>query len=131
MKTLQADVSNLEVGAAPGWGAAIDTRHDLVDTASSATVYTATPSPAPTGSDTIPAGYYARFTPNTTSGADPTLNVGSSEGAVAIKKYIDGSGTKYGIGPGDLRSDEPVDLRFDGTHWIAYEIRRPLTPANR
>ena len=117
VKTLQGEVSVLEAGGTPVFGAAIDTRFVLVDTASSGTTYTATTAPAASGSDTIPTNWQRYFLPNTTNTGAATLNIGSSEGAVAIKKYVDG--LKADMEPGDLVADVSILLVFDGSHFVA------------
>jgi hypothetical protein len=117
VKTLQGEVSILEAGGTPAFGAAIDTRYAMLDTASSGTTYTAITAPAASGSDTIPTHWYRYFIPNTTNTGAATLNIGSSEGAVAINKYVDGS--KADLEPGDLKADVPIIFVFDGTHFVA------------
>ena len=117
VKTLQGEVSVLEAGGTPQFGAAIDTRFVLVDTASSGTTYTATTAPAASGSDTIPTNWQRHFVPSTTNTGAATLNIGSSEGALAIKKYVDGN--KIDLEAGDMAADVPMLLVFDGAHFVA------------
>ncbi len=114
IKNTMDDVSSLSGGGAPGFGALIDTRWYLVDTSSSTTAYTAVTSPAATGSDSIPAGYMVLFDPASANTGACTLNIGSSEGAVSIKKDVGGSKQ-------DLAADDMTDLTlvaFDGTDWL-------------
>lgn len=110
-----ADISNLQVGAAPGWGAAIDTRWYVADTSTSTTTYTGTTTPSATG-NALFTGFSLRFKPATTNTAASTLSVGSTDGAVSIRKY--NLGSLVTLSSGDLVAGNFSDLRFDGTYWI-------------
>ena len=119
-KNAQDDISTLQSaafsGATPGWNAAIDTRWYVVDSSSSTTTYTGTTSPTATGSDSLFTGYFIVFKAATTNTGTSTLNVGSADGAVNIKKMS--SGAKAALTAGDLDSDNFAELIFDGTDWI-------------
>lgn len=119
-KNNQDDISTLQSaafsGATPGWNAAIDTRWYIADTSSSATTYTGVTSPSATGSDALFAGYRIFFNPATTNTGAATLNLGTSNGAVAIKKIS--GGAKAALEAGDLDDNGIYELTFDGTHWI-------------
>ncbi len=114
IKNTMDDVSSLSGGGAPGFGALIDTRWYLVDTSSSTTTYTAVTSPAATGSDSIPTGYMVLFDPANGNTGACTLNIGSSEGAVSIKKDV--SGSKQDLAAGDMT--DLTLVAFDGTDWL-------------
>ncbi len=114
IKNTMDDVSSLSGGGAPAFGALIDTRWYWVDTSASTTAYTAVASPAATGSDVIPDGYMALFDPNNANTGACTLNIGSAEGAVAIKKMQ--GGVKVDLGADDLNG--LTLIAFDGTHWV-------------
>lgn len=110
-----SDIANLQVGAAPGWGAAIDTRWYVADTSASTTTYVGTTTPSATG-NALFTGFSLRFKPANTNTAASTLNVGSTDGAVSIRKYS--SGTLTTLSAGDLVAGNFADLRFSGMYWI-------------
>lgn len=110
------DIGNLSVGAAPGFGAAYDTRFFVVEDSMASNAYVATLSPAATG-ESLPTGYSIIFLPSTGNTGASTLNVGSTDGAVDIKKYS--SGSKVALVSGDLQAGRPFRLTFDGTDWVA------------
>ena len=120
VKNAQDDISTLQSaafsGATPGWNAAIDTRWYVADTSSSTTTYTGTTSPSATGSDSLFAGYRIFFNPANTNTGASTLNVGSSDGAVNIKKIS--GGAKAALSAGDLDDNGIYELIFDGTDWL-------------
>ncbi len=120
VKNAQDDISTLQSaafsGATPGWNAAIDTRYYVADTSSSATTYTGVTNPSATSSDSLFTGYRIFFNPATTNTGAATLNVGSSDGAVNIKKIS--GGTKAALSAGDLDDNGIYELTFDGTDWI-------------
>jgi len=114
IKNTQDDVSSLSGGGEPGFGALIDTRWFIVDSSGSTTTYTATTDPAASASDSIPTGYMVLFDPvNANTGAS-TLNIGSVEGAVSIKKIQNGS--KVNLNSGDMA--DLTLIAFDGTDWL-------------
>lgn len=114
IKNTMDDVSSLSGGGAPGFGALIDTRWYWLDTSSSTTTYTTVTKAAASGSDVIPVGYMALFDPNNANTGPCTLNIGSSEGAVAIKKVQ--NGIKQDLAADDLNG--LTLIAFDGTHWV-------------
>jgi hypothetical protein len=120
VKQNSADISNLVVGSPPGFGSAIDVRQYLLDTSSSATTYTAIATPAATGSDSIPTGWGKTFVANNNNTGACTLNVGSLDGVVAFKKYVDGS--KVGLEADDLQAGVPTLIQFDGTDFVVFGI---------
>lgn len=114
IKNTMDDVSSLSGGGAPGFGALIDTRWYIVDTSGSTTTYTAVTDPAATASDTIPDGYMVLFDPVNANTGACTLNIGTLDGAVSIKKMQ--NGTKVDLTAGDL--DGLTLIAFDGTDWL-------------
>ena len=98
------------------WQAAIDSRWYVTDTSSSTTTYTGVTSPGATGTDSLVAGYFIVFKPATNNTGASTLNIASSDGAVAIKKIA--SGAKVALAADDLDSDNYAELIFDGTDWL-------------
>ena len=123
-KNNQDDISTLQSaafsGATPGWNAAIDTRWYIADTSSSATTYTGVTNPSATGSNALFAGYRIFFNPATTNTGAATLNVGTSDGAVAIKKMQGAS--KVDVAAGDIDDLGIYELIFDGTHWLLLNV---------
>lgn len=121
LKTHDDAIGNLSVGSAPGVFAPYDTRFHVVETGFAANAYTAALSPVATG-QAIPTGYAIRFVPTTTNtGTTVTLDVGSTDGAVAVKKYS--SGSKVDLAIGDLVAGRPEPMMFDGTHWVAFTLK--------
>lgn len=116
VKNTQDDVSALSGGGVPGWNAAIDSRWYVSDTSSSTTTYTGVTNPTATGSDALFTGYSIIFKPATTNTGSSTLNLGTSNGAVTIKKVS--SGTLQNLSAGDFDSDAFYLLAFDGTNWL-------------
>ena len=120
VKNAQDDISTLQSaafsGATPGWNAAIDSRWYVADTSSSTTTYTGVTNPTATSSDSLFAGYRIFFNPANTNTGASTLNVGSSDGAVNIKKIS--GGAKAALSAGDLDDNGIYELTFDGTDWI-------------
>ena len=112
---LEGSVSNLEAGAPPGWGAAIDTRWFVQDTSASSTTYTATLSPAPTG-ENIQDGYSIEFLANNAPTGASTLNVGSLDGAIPIIKV---NGPAYAaLDADDFGTLDPIKLTFIVDSWV-------------
>jgi len=116
VKNNQDDISALSGGGTPGWNAAIDSRWYVSDTSSSTTTYTGVTNPTATGSDSLATGYSIIFKPATTNTGSSTLNVGTSDGAVTIKKLAGGS--LQNLAAGDLDSDAFYLLAFNGTNWL-------------
>ena len=116
VKNAQDDISALSGGGVPGWNAAIDSRWYVADTSSSTTTYTGVTNPTATGSDALFTGYSIIFKPATTNTGSSTLNLGTSDGAVTIKKVS--SGTLQNLSAGDFDSDAFYLLAFDGTNWL-------------
>lgn len=116
VKNNQDDISALSGGGVPGWNAAIDSRWYVADTSSSTTTYTGVTNPTATVSDSLATGYSIIFKPATTNTGSSTLNVGTSDGAVTIKKVS--SGTLQNLSAGDFDSDAFYLLAFDGTNWL-------------
>lgn len=116
VKNAQDDISALSGGGVPGWNAAIDSRWYVNDTSSSTTTYTGVTNPTATGSDSLFTGYRIFFNPANTNTGASTLNVGTSDGAVSIKKIA--SGAKANLDAGDLDDNGIYELTFDGTDWI-------------
>ena len=116
VKNNQDDISALSGGGVPGWNAAIDSRWYVADTSSSTTTYTGVTNPTATSSDSLATGYSIIFKPATTNTGSSTLNVGTSDGAVTIKKVS--SGTLQNLSAGDFDSDAFYLLAFDGTNWL-------------
>jgi hypothetical protein len=123
LKNAQDDISAFSSGSAPGWSGAIDSRWYIADTSSSTTTYTGSTTPSATGSDSLVAGYRVWFKAANNNTGAATLNVGSSDGATAIKKIV--SGAKAALDADDIDSDTFCDLVFDGTHWII--LNNPTT----
>lgn len=115
-KTNADAIAAISVGSVVAFGHAYDSRYHWADTSASTTTYTATASPAPDITDTIPTGYRVTFLPATNNTAASTLNIATAEGAVTIKKYIDGALSD--VAAGDLNTLTPALLVFDGTYWI-------------
>jgi len=113
---VEGDISNLQAGNPPGWGASLDTRWVVNDTSNSTNIYTATLSPAPTGQN-ITQGYSIELLVNNNNiGGGVTLNVGSLEGAIPIVKV---NGPAYqALDPDDMTTLERVKLIFLGTNWV-------------
>jgi hypothetical protein len=111
VKQIQADVGALTAGGTPGWAAAIDTRWSLTDTGA-ADAYEATPNPAPDPSDAISSGQWCFLKPANTNTGASTFDVGTTEGAVAIKKN---GGTA--LAAGDIVAAKPAILYYTGTVW--------------
>jgi hypothetical protein len=124
VQTHDDDIGNLSVGSAPGQFTAYDTRFYVVQTGFSSNAYTATLSPVATG-QAIPTGYMIQFTPGDTNTGAATLDVGSTDGAVALKKYA--RGAKVVVGAGDIESGVPVRLTFDGTDWTLRDAPEVVT----
>lgn len=124
VKQNQDDIGNLSVGAAPGVFAAYDTRFYVTESGFASGAYTAALSPVATG-QALPTGYSILFVPATENTGSSTLDVGSTDGAVGIKKYS--SGSKADIATADLLVDEVVRLTFDGTDWIAKLVAEPAS----
>lgn len=116
MKNNSDDLSSLAGGGTPNFNSAIDSRWYISDTSSSATTYTGVTNPTATGSDSLATGYSIIFKPATTNTGSSTLNLGTSDGAVTIKKIS--SGTVQNLSAGDLDSDAFYLLAFDGTNWL-------------
>ena len=116
VKNAQDDISALSGGGEPGWNAAIDSRWYVSDTSSSTTTYTGVTNPTATSSDSLFTGYSIIFKPATTNTGSSTLNLGTSDGAVTIKKLS--SGTLQNLSAGDVDSDAFYLLAFDGTNWL-------------
>jgi|TARA_Y100000031_G_C8216967_1_gene383925 hypothetical protein len=116
LKNNSDDLASLSGGGTPGWNSAIDTRWYVADTSSSTTTYTGVTNPTATGSDSLAAGYSIIFQPATTNTGSSTLNVGTSDGAVTLKKIS--SGTLQNLSAGDFDSDAFYLLAFDGTYWL-------------
>ena len=91
LKNAQDDISAFSSGSAPGWSGAIDSRWYIADTSSSTTTYTGSTTPSATGSDSLVAGYRVWFKAANNNTGAATLNVGSSDGATAIKKIVSGA----------------------------------------
>lgn len=116
VKNAQDDISALSGGGVPGWNAAIDSRWYVNDTSSSTTTYTGVTNPTATGSDSLFTGYRIFFNPANTNTGASTLNVGTSDGAVNIKKIS--GGAKAELSAGDLDDNGIYELIFDGTDWL-------------
>ena len=116
LKNNSDDLASLSGGGAPGFNSAIDTRWYVADTSSSTTTYTGVSNPTATGSDALATGYSIIFKPATTNTASSTLNLGTSDGAVTIKKVS--SGTLQTLSAGDFDSDAFYLLAYDGTQWL-------------
>ncbi|MDP7638060.1 MAG: hypothetical protein QF577_11020, partial [Phycisphaerae bacterium] len=91
LKNNSDDLASLAGGGAPGFNSAIDSRWYVADSSSSTTTYTGVTNPTATGSDALATGYSIIFKPATTNTASSTLNVGTSDGAVTIKKISSGA----------------------------------------
>lgn len=117
------DIGNLSVGSAPGVFAAYDTRFYVTEDSMTSNAYAATLSPAATG-QAMPTGYSFRFMPSTANTGSATLDVGSTDGALTIKKFE--SGSKVNLASGDLVVGKPVRLTFDGTHLVLQFIPAPV-----
>jgi hypothetical protein len=115
-KNNQDEISGLAGGGTPGWNAPIDSRWYVPDTSSSTTTYTGVTNPTATVSDSLYTGYTIIFKANNNNTGASTLNVGTSDGAVSIKKVV--SGTKQNVSAGDIDSDAFYLLAFDGTDWL-------------
>jgi hypothetical protein len=115
-KNNQDEISGLAGGGTPGWNAPIDSRWYVPDTSSSTTTYTGVTNPTATASDSLYTGYTIIFKANANNTGASTLNVGTSDGAVSIKKVV--SGTKQNVAAGDIDSDAFYLLAFDGTDWL-------------
>lgn len=115
-KNNQDDISGLSGGGTPGWNAAIDSRWYVPDTSTSTTTYTGVTNPTATASDSLYVGYSIRFKANNNNTGASTLNVGTSDGAVNIKKLVGGS--KSDLSADDIDSDIFYELIFDGTDWL-------------
>lgn len=125
-KTINDAVANLSVGSAPGQFAPYDTRFYIVESGFSSNAYTAATSPVATGL-ALPTGWSALFVfANANTGA-ATMNIGSTDGAVTIKKYS--SGSKADLGSGDIVVGLPTRMTFDGTHWVMQLIPAPVSLA--
>lgn len=112
---IEGNISNLEVGAEPGWGASIDTRWYVVDTSASAATYTATLSQDPSG-ENIQDGYSIDFLPNNANTGAATLNVGSLDGAIPIVKV---NGAAYAeLDADDMGTLDSVKLTFLAGSWV-------------
>jgi len=116
LKNNSDDLSSLSGGGTPGFNSAIDSRWYVTDSSSSATTYTGVTNPTATGSVALVAGYRIFFNPATTNTGAATLNVGTSNGAVAIKKLS--GGAKSALAAGDLDDNGIYELTFDGTDWL-------------
>lgn len=125
LKTHDDAIGNLEVGAAPGQFAPYDTRFWVTESGFASNAYTAALNPVATG-QAMPTGYSFLFLPSTTNtGTTVTLDVGSTDGAVAVKKFDGASKADPAIG--EIVAGKPVRLTFDGTHFVAaiQEIQEP------
>jgi len=116
LKTHDDAIGNLEVGAAPGQFAPYDTRFWVTESGFASNAYTAALSPVATD-QALPNGYRIFFLPTNGNTGAATLDVGSTDGAVAIKKFE--SGSKADLASGDLIAGKWVLMVFDGTHWVA------------
>lgn len=130
----EGDISSLSGGGTPGFNSAIDSRFVLVhipDSPQSTTALSVTPNTAPSGSPlpSIETGAYYILVPGVTNTGATTLDIGTSEGAVAIKKYS--SGSKADVESGDLVATKPVLIAFDGTHWIADVQAKTTAPTTQ
>jgi hypothetical protein len=112
-------LGSLSVGSPPGVFAPYDTRFYVTQAGFAGNAYTAALSPVATG-EAIPTGYGIVFTPDDGNTGAATLDVGSTDGAVAVKKYS--GGTKQHLAAGDLVAGVPVRLVFDGTDWMATDV---------
>lgn len=125
LKTHDDAIANLEVGSAPGVFAPYDTRFYVVETGFASNAYTASLSPVATG-QALPTGYRIHFMPSTANTGAATLDVGSTDGALDIKK-IDRSSTPAlaALVADDLRPSIPTLLEFDGTQWVVLSFFVP------
>lgn len=118
IKNTMDEVTALSGGGVPGFGAPLDTRYYVADTSASTTTYTGVTSPAATALDSIPTGYSIIFEPASANTGACTLNIGSADGAVSIKKVS--AGAKVALAANDLFGEVP--LIYDGTDWLAIGI---------
>jgi len=108
-------IAALEAGDPPGWGGAIDTRW-FAATTGAANTYSATPVVSPTGSDTIGTGYRLHVSISANNTGASTLDIGSSEGAVSIKK-LNSAGALANLEADDLDTNAISELVYTGSVW--------------
>ena len=112
---LEGDISNLQAGDPPGWGASIDTRWFVTDTSASSSAYTATLSPAPTG-ENVQEGYSIDFLANNANTGAATLDIDSLDGQIPIVKV---NGPAYqALDPDDIGTLDSVKLTFISGNWV-------------
>lgn len=126
LQTHDAAIANLSVGAPPGMFAPYDTRFYILETGFAANAYTAALSPVATGLS-IPSGWSGLFVFTNPNTGAATMDVGSTDGAVTIKKYA--SGSKADLASGDIVPGLPTRMTFDGTHWVMQFIPAPVSLA--
>jgi len=113
--SVEAAVSALSTGSAPGFAAAIDTRFTATDTgAANAIVFT--PNPAPASSDVLTAGLWWLVKPVASNTGATTVKVGVLT-AVNLKKD-DGAGTLVDLSGRDIVAHQPAGLYFDGAQFL-------------
>lgn len=88
----------------------------VADTSSSTTTYTGVTSPSASGK-TISTNYPLWFKPANNNTGASTLNIASTDGALSIKKYS--NGTKVALDADDLEANKWYLLVYDATDWVA------------
>lgn len=112
----QSDIAAFSVGSAPGWNAAIDTRYSHAETGASATAFTIA-MPDASGNNLYNGASIVVYNINQANTGAATLNVGSLDGALTIKKR-NAAGSLVDLEADDLVPNNPAILFFDYPYWI-------------
>jgi len=116
VKTNAADISNLAVGSAPGFGSAFDSRFTVNDTGAVNTI-TFTPTPAPIATDSLVAGMFWIVKPNHNCTGTTTITVGLIPGTTPARKSDD-NGNIIELGANDYITNRHAIFVFDGTQFL-------------
>lgn len=120
----QTDIAAFQGASTPGWNAAIDQRWHVSETSSSATAYTAAMADA--SGNALANGMFIFLNDiNQNNTGSATLDVGSTDGAVAIKKVDFTNATPVSLDADDLDDSRPALLIYSGaaSAWILMNPR--------